>query len=303
MGRKQYSGWQDLPSGLASGHVTEGCLVLEGGAFRGIYVEGVADALMKHGINLSATVGCSAGALNGMSYTSGQIGRSARINLGHRHDRDYVGLRPLLREGCLVSLRYLFEEMAARYPLDYKRLNAPSRRFAVCVTNCKTGEAAFPDTRSTSSIDRAVMASASMPFVSRMVKVDGVPCLDGGCSCKVPYRWALEQGYEKIVVVRTQHRDYRKKPFSGALARLARLRYHRYPGFVKSLTESNDDYNRQCEELEALEREGRVLLLSPSVPVTVGRLEGDMEKLGQLYWLGYRDTGARLDQIRAYLQI
>ena len=50
---KVYSGINDLPSGSAPEGVIEGCAVLEGGAFRGVYGEGVLDALMQNGINMS----------------------------------------------------------------------------------------------------------------------------------------------------------------------------------------------------------------------------------------------------------
>ena len=83
--KKVFSGLSRLPKGLASDQLTEGCIVLEGGAFRGLYTSGVLDALMEAGINLSCTVGVSAGALNGMNYVSGQIGRSGRLNLTYRY--------------------------------------------------------------------------------------------------------------------------------------------------------------------------------------------------------------------------
>ena len=93
--KKVFSGLSRLPKGLASDQLTEGCIVLEGGAFRGLYTSGVLDALMEAGINLSCTVGVSAGALNGMNYVSGQIGRSGRLNLTYRHDSRYVGLKAI----------------------------------------------------------------------------------------------------------------------------------------------------------------------------------------------------------------
>ena len=37
-----------------------------------------------------------------------------------------------------------------------------------------------------------------IPYISRPVSVDGIPCPDSGCCEKVPYRWALDQGFEKI---------------------------------------------------------------------------------------------------------
>ena len=58
---KIYSGFHQLPHGNASTMVQEGCIVLEGGAFRGLYGEGVLDALMLENINLRCTIGVYAG--------------------------------------------------------------------------------------------------------------------------------------------------------------------------------------------------------------------------------------------------
>ena len=46
--------------GEASNVTTPGCMVLEGGAFRGLYTQGVLDVLMQEGINLACTIGVSA---------------------------------------------------------------------------------------------------------------------------------------------------------------------------------------------------------------------------------------------------
>ena len=61
MSGKIYSHIDKIPSGSASRKVTEGCLVLEGGAFRGLYSQGFMDAMMKANINMQCTIGVSAG--------------------------------------------------------------------------------------------------------------------------------------------------------------------------------------------------------------------------------------------------
>ena len=81
-----YSKLDQIPCGIASNKTIDGCIVLEGGAFRGLYTAGVLDALMENDINLSCTIGVSAGAMNGVNYVAGNIGRTARINLKYRHD-------------------------------------------------------------------------------------------------------------------------------------------------------------------------------------------------------------------------
>ena len=57
------------------------CLVLEGGAMRGIYTAGVLDTLMQNNIKFDAIIGVSAGALFGINYKSNQKGREYSYNM------------------------------------------------------------------------------------------------------------------------------------------------------------------------------------------------------------------------------
>lgn len=78
-------------------------LVLEGGAMRGMYTAGVLDIFLENGIHFDGIVGVSAGALFGVNYLSGQRGRVIRYNKRFNRDKNYMGLRPLLKEGNLVA--------------------------------------------------------------------------------------------------------------------------------------------------------------------------------------------------------
>ncbi len=74
MQMKVFSRLNEIPEGLADAPVTPGTLVLEGGAWRGLYTQGALDVLMQAGILFKTTVGVSAGAMSGLGYLSGQIG-------------------------------------------------------------------------------------------------------------------------------------------------------------------------------------------------------------------------------------
>lgn len=297
---KVYSGVNRLPRGRASEQVTEGCLVLEGGAFRGVYTSGVLDALMEADLNFQCTVGVSAGAMNGMNYVAGQIGRSGRINLMYRRDRRYVGVRNALRSGGIIGFDFVLHDPEGIPPFDWDTFNRPERRFIAVAANCLTGGTEYFEKGRCGDILKAVQASASMPYVSRPVTVDGIPCLDGGCTAKIPIQWALDQDFKSIVVVRTRPDGYRKKVSSRSV-RMARRFYGRYPAFVEALSESDRMYNLLCDKLQRLQKEGRIFVLSPSAPVSVRRLERDMEALGALYRLGYDDANRRLTELRRYL--
>lgn len=301
MTHKTYSGFDRLPRGLASDIVTPGCLVLEGGALRGTYSVGVMDAMMEADVNLSCTIGVSAGALNGISYVSGQIGRSARSPLRYRHDPRYFGLGAFLRNRTPFGFDFMFGELSTTLdPLDMKRFLSPERRFVAVATNCLTGEPEYFEKGRCSDIMLATRASSTMPYISQMVRMNGAPYLDGGCSCKIPFRWALENGFKAVVVIKTRPDDYRRNAEAGKM--LARLCYgRRWPALAEALARSNADYNRLCDDIEKLRHEGRLFVISPSRFINIGRMEKDLEKLGEWYWLGYRDAWNAMKDLKAYL--
>ena len=129
--------------------------------------------------------------------------------------------------------------------------------------------------------------------------MDGVPYLDGGCAEKIPLSWARSSGEEKIVVVRTRELEFRRKPGAPAIAERF---YRKYPAFANSLKSANENFNRTADELEQEAAAGKIFLIAPSKPVTVTRFDGDMEKLGDLYWLGYRDMQQRINELTTFLQ-
>ena len=292
-----YKDVDKLPRGNADNTITEGCLVLEGGAWKGLYTGGVVDCLMVNGINFRTTIGISAGALFGLGYVSGQIGWGPTIDLIYRHDKNYVGTGAMKRDHGVTGFSYLYKEIMEEYPMDTQRLMDTQRRFLVGATDMRTGKIRYFE-KGSCNLLTAIRASATVPYVSRPVVIDGVPYLDGGCSEKIPYTWAKENGEKKIMVVKTREWAYRRK--EGAPA-MAKLMYRKYPEFVESIAQSGGKFNRMTEELQTESEAGRVFVMAPSEEVTVSRFEGDMQKLGDLYWLGYRDMESRLEELRNYL--
>ena len=296
-----YSGIDKLPKGYASDKVTKGCLVLEGGAFRCIYEEGIIDLFQQRGINFECVIGVSAGAMNGLNYTAGQIGRSARINLRYRHDPNYVGVKPLFTDGGVIGFDYIFGDLPGVEPLDYTRLFDKKWRMVCTATDVRTGKPVYFEKDFQKDFFQCIRASASMPYISQPVPVNDGIFLDGGCSCNIPFQWAIDEGYEKIVVIKSRASDYRDPPMGIAQRRLIDRIYRDYPEFCKTLKNMNERYNRELDELDYLGKTGRLFVMAPSKPLDIGRLEPDMEKLGDIYHLGRKDMLKRWKEFEAYM--
>lgn len=271
-------------------------LVLEGGGLRGVFTCGVLDCFMDHNVSFPFAVGVSAGACNGLSYMSGQRGRAKASNIDLMEKYHYVGLRYLFSQGCIMDFKLLFEDFPERIiPYDYDAYFSNRRRFVMVTTNCLTGKAEYLEEKSDRNrVMDIVRASSSLPFVTRITYVDGVPMLDGGIADSIPVEYAMGQGFTKQVVVLTRNRGYRKKegkiPFTDMF-------YRRFPELQKSIAARNRVYNRTMDLVERLEDEGRIMVIRPSRPVKVGRMEKDVTKLRALYDEGYQAAESFLKSI------
>lgn len=305
---KKFEYLDEIITGKASNDITDGVLLLQGGAFRGVYTSGVLDCLMNNNINLSICVGISAGALNGVNYISGDIGRSALINLGHRHDSSWVGLKAFRdkNNNGFIGFNFCFNQFNKEYPLNKERFFNGNRVFICGATSLKEGKIHYFD-NSNEDILKAVMASSSMPYISKPVKIDDDLYLDGGCNDSIPINYALTFN-KKVLVVLTRELGYRIPPKSKGSDRRRKIINHgiygKYPKFIESLHNMDNIYNQDFELIEELYKNKEIMVISPSRPLDdIGRLEGDMSKLGSLYYLGYSDTLNKLKEIRTFFNI
>ena len=261
-------------------------LVLEGGGLRGVFTCGVLDCFMDHGIRFPFTVGVSAGACNGLSYMSGQRGRAKSSNIDMMDKHHYAGLKYLLTQGCIMDFKLLFEDFPEKIiPYDYEAYFSNPDRYVMVTTNCLTGKAEYLEEKSSSErVMSIVRASSSLPYVTKITYVDGIPMLDGGIADSIPVRYALDQGYEKLVVILTRNKGYRKKE---GKVRIAKAFYRKYPALQNALMERNIVYNRAMDLIESLEDQGKITVIRPIRPVEIGRMEKDTAKLSALYQEGY----------------
>lgn len=262
-------------------------LVLEGGGLRGVFTCGVLDCFMDHGIRFPFTVGVSAGACNGLSYMSGQRGRARSSNIDLMDKYHYVGVKYMLTQGCIMDFKLLFEDFPEKIiPYDYPAYFSNPDRFVMVTTNCLTGKAEYlEEKKSSERVMSIVRASSSLPFVSKITYVDGIPMLDGGIVDSIPVQYAMDQGYEHPVVILTRNKGYRKKD---SYIRAAKVFYRKYPQLQKAIFERNIVYNQTMDLIEKLEDEGKLNVIRPENPVVVGRMEKDTAKLAALYDEGYK---------------
>ena len=274
-------------------------LVLEGGGFRGIYAAGVLDVFLENRISPDGVIGVSAGAANGCSFLSGQKGRSIDYYTRYCGDPRFMSLKSFLKTGDIVGADFAYHELPEKLvPYDYEAFDNCGIPFFVTVANLETGNPEYIKINDMLADLEYLRASASLPYFSRIVEINGKKYLDGGCADSIPITAFREMGFERNIIVLTRHDGYEKKQEHGLLAKLL---YKKYPEFVKALLGLSERYNKTLEYIRELEKNGEVFVIRPSRPLTIGRMEHDPERVRAVYEIGAEDARREMSALEAWL--
>lgn len=278
-------------------------LILEGGSFRSLFTSGVLDTFLANDIEFPCVGGVSAGSLCGANYVARQIGRTAKVNFMYVNDKRYLGFHSLIKNHSFINFDFLLNEVSNELvPFDYKTFEESKQRFVAFSTDCKTGGLKAFEKGKTEDIFLACRSSCSLPLISPIVSIEGGEYLDGGITMPIPVQWAIDEGYEKIVVVLTRQNGFRKEPVKTALKKAYERCYKGYPELRERLMHVPDHYNALQEQVDTWEKRGQIFVIRPKEPVTVARMEKDVDKLKELYQIGKDIAEDRLEDMLAYIK-
>lgn len=276
-------------------------LVLEGGAMRGLFTAGVIDVLMENNIKFNGAIGVSAGAAFGCNYKSGQIGHVIRYSKRFANNKKYASLWSLLTTGDYFGAEYAYHFIPNKLDIvDFETFRNNPMEFWAVATNVGSGKAVY---RQLNTLDyeelEFVRASASMPLVSNIVKLNGQRLLDGGVADSIPLAFFQKQGYQRNVVVLTQPKGYRKQP--NKLMPLMHLQLHRHPKMLKALAERHIMYNKEVDLVLQEERKGNVFVLQPQIKLTIGHTSHNPKKMQETYEHGRKVATEELEKLKQFL--
>ncbi len=277
-------------------------LVLEGGALRTIFSSGVCDAFLDAGLPLpDYTVGVSAGIAYGVSYLSRQSRRNLKLVTTYANDRRYMGWRNFAdpRNRSYFGLKFAYETIPNELlPFDYDTFEAYPGTVEAVVTNLNTGRADYLPVPRRDGHNLLLQATCAIPLMFPVIHLDGQPYLDGGCADPIPWKHAFDMGCDRVVVILTRERDYRKEP--DRTIRVLSRAFRKYPAFLETMRRRAELYNASREELFALEKAGKVLVIAPEDTLGCSRTEKDMEVIRALWQIGYFAGRRSANEVRAF---
>lgn len=275
-------------------------LVLEGGGMKGVYTAGVLDFFLDKGIEFSSVYGVSAGACHMCSYLSKQRRRALEVNIDYLDTRKYCSLESLVTTGDLFNVDMCYHLIPeVLYPYDYATFNKYRGKAYSVATNIVTGRPEYFRIRDMKKDIDKIRASASLPLVSRNVKIKGRYYLDGGISDAIPLRRSILDGNRRNIVVMTKELGYVRKP--ATQLGLIKMRYLKYPEVYKLMANRHINYNDNLRSIEEETVAGRAYVIRPRQASPVGRIEKDVRKLEALYEEGYQDAGNCYEEMCSYL--
>jgi predicted patatin/cPLA2 family phospholipase len=276
--------------------MTSVSLVLEGGGMRGLYTAGVLDYFLDKGLIFEDIIGVSAGACNSVSYITGQRGRNLEINAGYCADKRYISLLGFFTRGSIFNMVFLFDDIPNKLiPFDYDKYKTSKCRLIAVSTDCETGESIYSPINDMRVDGIYVKASSSIPLVSPIVEVNGKKLVDGGPSDSIPIHYSVASGFDKHIIILTQHKGYTKK--KNKFYPLCKLALKKYPNLANTIKYRHIHYNNSLKLAEQLEEENKAIIIRPKKTVEVSRFEKNPENLKALYNTGYEDAKENFNAI------
>ena len=271
-----------------------------GGGLRGVYATGVLDRCLDEGIRFDAGVGVSAGSANIASYLAGQKGRNYQFYVEYSRRKEYMSVSNFLLHGSLIDMDYVYGKLSneeGENPLDYRALAANPAAFVAVATNAETGEAMYFD-KSHMSLNHydILKASCSIPFVCSPYFIGGVPYYDGALSDPVPINHAFSLGCDKVVLLLTKPRGFRRK--ANRDRKLAGGIRRKYPQAAAQLERRAEKYNAGVDLAERYEKQGRLLIVAPDDTCGMDTLTRDPEAMKRFYEKGLRDGRQIVDFVK-----
>ncbi len=278
-------------------------LVLEGGASRTVFSCGVMDVLLSNKIYADYVIGTSAGIAYGTSYASKQIGRNRQVAVKYMSDKRYMGAKYLLnpKNRSYYNLDFVFSDIPNKEVLfDFEEFSKFSGDVIATVTNIKTGKVEYLPVTADDKDFKILRASCALPVMFKPIEIEGEKYFDGGVGDPIPYKRALEDGCDKIIVILTREEGYRKE--NDGSEKLVKFLYGRHPELVNTFLKRAQIYNDSIDALEKLQKEGKALVIRPEKIEGIARTEKNPEILESLYQQGITVGSKKIKEILEFIK-
>ncbi len=276
-------------------------LVLEGGAFRGLFTCGVLDALLDENLMFPYTIGVSSGTSYGMSYVSRQKGRNLKVTEFLAQDKNYVNIKNYFLHKSILNTRTAFTDIPDKiYPFDFETFYNTPERFITVACDASNLKPHYYEKEEMDRHGVLVQGSCALPPFVPTVTFKGKTLVDGGLGDPIPLTRSEKDGNISNLVVLTKPYDYNHhfRWDERLLAAYYSIRNVNASGWMRM---RHNNFNATFERCRKEDGKGNIISLYIKNEHMISRFENDLDKLRALYHDGYESTMKRLDEIKDLL--
>ena len=202
---RKHSGWR------AGGHGDRKlALIVEGGGMRGVLSAGslLAVDLLGYRACFDEIYATSSGAVNAAFFLSGQGSSGIRVYFDDINNRHFYNPCRLFK---IVDVDYVYDYVVPQVKkLDERVLKNSATDLLFSMTEVNSGKNVLKSVKSSrETVAKMLKASSALPVLyNKTVTLDGEQYVDGGISCTVPIRQAIDNGCTDILVLVTKPHGY-----------------------------------------------------------------------------------------------
>lgn len=269
-----------------------------GGGMRAIFGCGVFDCFLENNITFDSAYGVSAGASNIATFLAHQKKRMYRFYTDYSFRKEYMSVSNFIKKGSFLDMEYIYKTLPeAEDPFDYETFEKDETLFKMVATDGLTGESVYFDKATIRRENNDTMrATASLPVINKPTVIDSVPYFDGGISDPIPFRKAIEDGADFIIIILTKPQYVRRKEKDDDL--FVKLLKRKYPAASEVLRRRAETYNSELDEAEGLVKEGRALIISPDDTFGITTTKKDRAGLEKFYIHGYEKAQSVIESVK-----
>ncbi len=285
-------------------NINDVALIFEGGGMRGAFSAGIVNVLLENELYFNYVAGISAGTSQTLNYLSRDIERTKKSFIEIVDDPNFGGWKSFLKGKGFFNGEYIYEEIGKPgewLEFDYETFKKNPAKYRIVAYDVKKRSAknfTNTDVKCLEDLMKIARASSSLPIFMEPTVIGDRVYFDGGLTGGIAIDIAMEDGYDKFFIVRTQEREYRKKDVKHP--RFYKRHFKKFPGVADALIRRPEVYNRQCDLVEELERQGKAYVVYPE-KMDITNREIHKEKLVEIYEQGYNIGNRDVEKWKEFL--
>lgn len=273
-----------------------------GGGMRGAFSAGLCDRFLETGVKFDLCIGVSAGSANLISYTSQNDGRLKRFYLNYAMRKEYMSFSNFIKTGSYVGLDYIYSTLSnegGEDPMNFDVFSSCATDFIAVTTRADNGKVEYFGKDAIGRNDLTVIkASCCIPAVCKPINIGGTNYFDGGLSDPIPFKKAFELGCDRVAIIISRPKEYRKS--KQKMLPIMKAALKKYPEVYRDIAIRHEVYNRQLEEAIELEKQGKVMILAPEDCYGTNTLTRDPKALEKLYNEGKRCADRNFEALQEF---